>query len=862
MDNLMNARSQAPEPALLKRQRSRPSDWWAAKPTNASHLPTPARAPVVRKVEMQHVGMGGAQSQAQAPEPEVRSLKRQRSRPSEWWAASPSKAPGPSAPAPVSARAPDVWKEAGERVGGVAAGGKKKNKESQSHSQVKESGVSILKRRRSKPSEWWATNTLNTSPGPASAIVVNSDIVGGELGEKKRTGKSGGGIHEVIGAGNRGRVAQARSENEEVASKSGRGKGKANIVPENGNNTTENRRFLRRLRSSAGETDLRIPGGSSDESAEGVIERTGKKRGGQAMMNAQEDNLGNKALERGRPSVVRAEEQADELLPGQMAAPERRDRPFTDGVDMAGQKESERTEVTTRQNRQYTAHHEDQGNELVSGASEIARSQSRRGRLSPASTEKDPEEKLAKCSEKLGQKSVPGLGQAGRTRTQDIPASTRTQQRETAPEEQIQSQAEEQERGRSRTRQSDIQVDEVIRDRGWKKSQRSDDKSQQVAQRPMVARDSNTTKSGRRSEVVEVETASSKLTKNRDRKRAKPSSENVAPVANKGSLNHTSSKTKNTTQPSNTTSSAISQTQKKASKRPSQIKATQRKRKEDENAQLVPSKRQRVEQIRGQGNVEEIAVNSLDYQHLQAVQKMVSRRTVETKWEALPPSGVDRISQLLTDLQHPVIARLKDERKKTQVRTALEAWSRKLIKKLSQGLPFPPGTRNHREDDFDFEKILDHNRALEAQLTPTLHSNQLLEAELSKERARLDSDLEILAELEKNAKAEAAMRNKAARRLHSVLRPVSSSAEVDLLKDKIGLMEEQIIPSFTLGSQDDNSLHALVRDLDGHVDTIKGNIKQVQGVSQAIVKSRAAVQATLFEHLDSLQYDDVVLGAD
>jgi hypothetical protein len=31
-------------------------------------------------------------------------------------------------------------------------------------------------------------------------------------------------------------------------------------------------------------------------------------------------------------------------------------------------------------------------------------------------------------------------------------------------------------------------------------------------------------------------------------------------------------------------------------------------------------------------------------------------------------------------------------------------------------------------------------------------------------------------------------------------------------------------------------------------------------VFQAISKSRAAVQATLFDRLDSLQYDEVVLG--
>jgi hypothetical protein len=51
-----------------------------------------------------------------------------------------------------------------------------------------------------------------------------------------------------------------------------------------------------------------------------------------------------------------------------------------------------------------------------------------------------------------------------------------------------------------------------------------------------------------------------------------------------------------------------------------------------------------------------------------------------------------------------------------------------------------------------------------------------------------------------------------------------------------------------------------VKDLQGHVDSIEGNMKQVKGITQAIAKSKAAVQATLFEHLDSTQYEEVVLG--
>jgi hypothetical protein len=38
------------------------------------------------------------------------------------------------------------------------------------------------------------------------------------------------------------------------------------------------------------------------------------------------------------------------------------------------------------------------------------------------------------------------------------------------------------------------------------------------------------------------------------------------------------------------------------------------------------------------------------------------------------------------------------------------------------------------------------------------------------------------------------------------------------------------------------------------MDSIQGNMKQVEGITQAMAKSGAAVQATLFNHLESSQY--------
>lgn len=47
--------------------------------------------------------------------------------------------------------------------------------------------------------------------------------------------------------------------------------------------------------------------------------------------------------------------------------------------------------------------------------------------------------------------------------------------------------------------------------------------------------------------------------------------------------------------------------------------------------------------------------------------------------------------------------------------------------------------------------------------------------------------------------------------------------------------------------------------IEGHVESIQGNLKQVHGITEAIAKSKAAVQSTLFSHLDIGQYQEVVM---
>jgi hypothetical protein len=178
------------------------------------------------------------------------------------------------------------------------------------------------------------------------------------------------------------------------------------------------------------------------------------------------------------------------------------------------------------------------------------------------------------------------------------------------------------------------------------------------------------------------------------------------------------------------------------------------------------------------------------YSQLDTETRGVSMHIIDTKWAPLPEAAVDRISHLLNDVERSVVMRLQDERKRTQASTAVQMVSRRLHRKLMRGQPFPPSSRLLPEEDFDFEKILDSTRSLEAQLTPMLHSIKLLKAETAKEEALLEHDTGILEALEANAKAEASRQRKAERTLHEFLRNDKQDA-VESFTVSSGLVHRQ-----------------------------------------------------------------------
>jgi hypothetical protein len=208
-------------------------------------------------------------------------------------------------------------------------------------------------------------------------------------------------------------------------------------------------------------------------------------------------------------------------------------------------------------------------------------------------------------------------------------------------------------------------------------------------------------------------------------------------------------------------------------------------------------------------------------------------------------------------------------------------------------MPFPPpsvGAATGRktaanpstghEAELDFDRTVEAIQSAEKTLDPLLHSVALLTAEKAREEAALEREYRLLKTLETNARAEARGWRERGKRDHA-LAPDLKAVEEDVREEKLkvvatkrpmetGVFEVSFWPTFrwncssltwrfTQGLEDDD-LVALSKQIGSHMESLKGNLQQIDGVLPAIVKTRAALQGVLHEYLDPPQFDQAVLG--
>ncbi|KAL7974560.1 CENP-Q, a CENPA-CAD centromere complex subunit domain-containing protein [Trichoderma sp. SZMC 28014] len=274
------------------------------------------------------------------------------------------------------------------------------------------------------------------------------------------------------------------------------------------------------------------------------------------------------------------------------------------------------------------------------------------------------------------------------------------------------------------------------------------------------------------------------------------------------------------------------------------------------------------------------------YLHVSPHVHRVRQSTIESKWTPLPDSTISAASSMLLMAHRPILQRLSgSEQRHAHTSAALRLISHRITRKLAKGLPFPPASMpsarvprggrqasaapapanaiDGRAIELDFESVLDAKQALERQLDPALHAVELLTREKEKLERELEQDYEALRNLESSAKAQGREYRGMLKKAH-VLAPTpevvhgrwKQGAEQDL---SFSHSNSSVLGGL-FSDLDDPELKSLALQLSDHMESIKNNLQQTDGIVPQLARSKAALQDVLFKQLDQEQYERVVLG--
>ncbi|UKZ77282.1 hypothetical protein TrVFT333_005002 [Trichoderma virens FT-333] len=263
---------------------------------------------------------------------------------------------------------------------------------------------------------------------------------------------------------------------------------------------------------------------------------------------------------------------------------------------------------------------------------------------------------------------------------------------------------------------------------------------------------------------------------------------------------------------------------------------------------------------------------SKPYPHISPHINRVRQSTIESKWSPLPESTVSAASSMLALAHRPILQRLStSEQHHTHTSAALRLVSHRITRKIARGIPFPqqvchlPGYLAGDKPASYQEPlaVLDAKTALERQLDPALHAVELLAREKEKLERELERDYEALRSLESSAKAQGREYRGLLKKAH-VLAPtpetVHSQRKQKAEQDMSFTHSTGSLSGGLFSDLQDPGLKSLALQLSDHMESIKSNLQQADGIVPQLARSRAALQGVLFRQLSQEQYERVVLG--
>ncbi|KAK1460242.1 hypothetical protein CMEL01_03241 [Colletotrichum melonis] len=346
-------------------------------------------------------------------------------------------------------------------------------------------------------------------------------------------------------------------------------------------------------------------------------------------------------------------------------------------------------------------------------------------------------------------------------------------------------------------------------------------------------------------------------------------------------------RTSDAASPQNETSQA-----RKSKKRPTEDDAVEAsapaKKRRRRTSDEIQQEKQEQQQQQPKTEASKTVRRAPKHRHIAARVRQIPRSVIEEKWSPLKNPSLSIVSNLLRLAERPVLQRIPgSEKRRDQAASALHLITNRLLKKLSRGLPFPPAsapptggkngsrklleTDGGRVEELNFERVIEGVAALERQLDPLLHAVDLLKTEKEREEMALEEDYETLRTLEANARSEARNFKDSLRKTHVLVpeatKPGTASAAAENTvkhgeQDLNFIVSEEGVGSGTPLFKDleDDELRGLAGQVGSHMESMRANLQQIDGVVPQIVKSRAALQDVLFKHLDQQSFENVLFG--
>ena len=324
------------------------------------------------------------------------------------------------------------------------------------------------------------------------------------------------------------------------------------------------------------------------------------------------------------------------------------------------------------------------------------------------------------------------------------------------------------------------------RDENEVDAQRGKERQQQRRKsgEPLAKSDAPRKKRGRRS-LKEAEETQQQQSK--PRKRGRPSLKDLSPAAAQNRTGRPSQADKEDAapEPAKKKRGRPSGSRNSLTAKPAAAESEARRRRSDQSQQSLAAEEVEAEEA---DEADDLPSPPKPYPHIAPAIHRVKQSTIDAKWSPLAEPSLAAASSILRLAHVPILQRLSStEKRRTHSAAALALTTKRVLRKILRGLPFPPasipatargaasggGDADGREAELDFESVLDARAALERQLDPALDAVEVLGRERRRVEVELDKDYAALRNLESGARAQVREQKAMLKKAH-VLAPKKS----------------------------------------------------------------------------------------